>query len=86
MPGEPIGDKTILAYRDQRFKLEQLLALDVVEAITTTPSLIEPLRRSRRYSRLLGAAAVPKPQRRSGRPLQGSPASRSGRRREPVPA
>lgn len=48
MPGEPIGDKTILAYRDQRFKLEQLLALDVVEAITTTPSLIEPLRQMAR--------------------------------------
>jgi len=48
MPGEPIGNKIILAYRDQRFKLEQLLALDVVEAITTTPSLIEPLRQMAR--------------------------------------
>jgi len=48
MPGEPIGPAAIHAFRDQRFKLEQLIALDLVEVFTTTQSLIQPLRQMAR--------------------------------------
>ena len=48
MSGEPIGPNAIVTCRDQRFKLEQLLALDLVEAFTSTASLIQPLRQMAR--------------------------------------
>ncbi len=48
MAGHPIDLIAITMFRDRRFKLEQLLALDLVEAFTTSPGLIGPLRQMAR--------------------------------------